>query len=85
MSVHDFEIQLTHCLSSDETTTKDAAQQAVQFTDLFKAGKISKEEYIELMEDTKRTANINRAMDDLDYLQNLNTAINGLIQIANMA
>lgn len=84
MSLRDLETQLSECMGSNSDTTRDAAQQAVQYTDMFKAGKISKEEYIELMEDAKHSANINKAMDDLQYLQNLNVAINGLVNLASV-
>ena len=83
MSVHDLETQLSECMGSNSDTTKDAAHQAMQYTDMFKAGKITKEEYVELMEDVKHSANINQAMDDMQYLQNLNLAINGLVNLAS--
>jgi hypothetical protein len=49
-----------------------------------KSGQISKEEYTELVEDVQRTVNIRANMADLEGMERLNTAINGLITIAKL-
>jgi polyhydroxyalkanoate synthesis regulator phasin len=49
-----------------------------------KRGEISKEEYAELVEDVQRQVNIQASMAELEAMQRLNTAINGLISIAKL-
>lgn len=62
----------------------EAARVAHHYTELCLKGEISKEEYVELIADIQREANIKEGMNDLENLQRLNTAINGLISIAKM-
>jgi hypothetical protein len=49
-----------------------------------KAGQISKEEYVELIKDIQRQINIQASMAELESMEKLNTAINGLINIASV-
>jgi polyhydroxyalkanoate synthesis regulator phasin len=62
-----------------------AASAVQQYTEMCKAGQISKEEYAELIADIQRQINIQTSMAELEAMQTLNTAINGLINIAKMA
>ena len=50
-----------------------------------KEGRISTQELQELLLDIQRQVNIEQSMSDLENLERLNTAINGLISIAKMA
>ena len=71
-------------ISSSNPDINAAAQQVQQYTEMCKSGQISKEEYTELVEDVQRTVNIQANMADLEGMERLNTAINGLITIAKL-
>ena len=49
-----------------------------------KAGQISRDEYVQLVEDVQRQVNIQANMAELQSMERLNTAINGLLNIAKM-
>jgi len=86
MSVELHQQQLGECYNgSQDPDLKQAAEQANQYTEMLKAGQISREEFVQLMEDLKSTAIINKNMDDMRVLEHLNTAINGLINLAKLA
>lgn len=72
-------------LSSQNPDLNAAAQQINELTEMCKAGQISREEYVELCEDVQRKVNIEANMAELQALERLNTAINGLISIAKLA
>lgn len=71
-------------ISSENPDVNAAVQYVNQYTEMCKAGQISKEEYVQLVEDIQRTVNIRGQMAELDAMQKLNTAINGLINIAKL-
>lgn len=71
-------------ISSSNPDINAAAAEVQQLTELCKAGQISKEEYAELILDVQRKVNIQKNMAELEALERLNTAINGLISIAKM-
>jgi polyhydroxyalkanoate synthesis regulator phasin len=71
-------------ISSSNPDINAAAEQVQQYTEMCKSGQISKEEYAELVEDVQRTVNIQANMADLEGMERLNTAINGLITIARI-
>ena len=74
-------------LASIGSSTPDlaaAAEQVNQLTEALKAGEVSKEEYVELVEDIQRQVNIQGYMAELEGMARLNTAINGLLVIAKM-
>ena len=71
-------------ISSSNPDLNAAAQQVNQLTEMCKAGQISREEYVELVEDVQRQVNIQSNMAELQSLERLNTAINGLINIAKL-
>jgi polyhydroxyalkanoate synthesis regulator phasin len=71
-------------ISSSNPDINAAAEQVQQYTEMCKSGQISKEEYAELVEDVQRTVNIQANMADLEGMERLNTAINGLITIARL-
>lgn len=86
MSVELHQQQLGECFhGSQDPDVQQAATQANQYTEMLKAGQISREEFVQLMEDLKSTAIINKNMDDMRVLEHLNTAINGLINLAKLA
>jgi polyhydroxyalkanoate synthesis regulator phasin len=84
MSIELHQGQLT-AISTSDPVLVEAAETAFNYTEMCKRGEISKEEYIELIADIQRQANINQSMNDLETLEKLNTAINGLITLAKMA
>ena len=85
MTVETYQGQLGQAHTSPDPVIQQAAADANQITELFKAGQISKDEYQQLMADLAVTARINQSMNDLARLEMLNTAINGLINLASLA
>jgi polyhydroxyalkanoate synthesis regulator phasin len=71
-------------ISSTNPDLNAAVQQVNELTEMCKRGEISKEEYAELVEDVQRQVNIQASMAELEAMQRLNTAINGLISIAKL-
>jgi polyhydroxyalkanoate synthesis regulator phasin len=71
-------------ISSSNPDLNAAVQQVNELTEMCKRGEISKEEYAELIEDVQRQVNIQASMAELEAMQRLNTAINGLISIAKL-
>lgn len=71
-------------ISSENPNLSAAADQINQLTEMCKIGQISKEEYIALCEDVQRQVNIQSNMAELQSLERLNTAINGLVNIAKL-
>ncbi|NBP02373.1 MAG: hypothetical protein EBU90_20100 [Proteobacteria bacterium] len=84
MSVEQYQRSLLECLASGEPTVVNAAQQANELTEMMKRGELSKDEYMGLMTDIGRQANIDSHMNNFEAKQKLNVAINGLIHIASM-
>ena len=71
-------------ISSSNPDINAATQQVNELTEMCKAGQISKEEYAELILDVQRQINIEANMAELEAMERLNTAINGLISIAKL-
>jgi len=71
-------------ISSQNPDVMAAAFTVNQYTEMCKTGQISKEEYAELIKDVQRQINIQASMAELEAMERLNTAINGLINIAGM-
>ena len=71
-------------ISSSNPDLNAAVQQVNELTEMCKRGEISREEYVELVEDVQRQVNIQASMAELEAMQRLNTAINGLISIAKL-
>ena len=61
-----------------------ATAQVQQYTEMCKSGQLSKEEYAELIKDIQRQVNIQASMAELEAMEKLNTAINGLVEIASL-
>jgi hypothetical protein len=71
-------------ISSQNPDVNAAAATVNQYTEMCKAGQISKEEYAQLLRDVQSQINIQASMAELDAMETLNTAINGLITIASL-
>jgi polyhydroxyalkanoate synthesis regulator phasin len=71
-------------ISSSNPDLNAAIQQVNELTEMCKRGEIGKEEYAELVLDVQRQVNIQASMAELEAMQRLNTAINGLISIAKL-
>lgn len=71
-------------ISSSNPDINAAAQQINELTEMCKRGEISQEEYAELVLDVQRQVNIQANMAELEAMERLNTAINGLITIARL-
>jgi len=85
MSVETFQGQLGQAFTSPDPAIQQTAQEANQYTEMFKQGQLSKDEYQQLMADLATSARINQSMNDMNNLEMLNTAINGLINLASLA
>jgi hypothetical protein len=85
MSIEQLQQQLGECFhGSEDATVREAAATANQYTDMVKAGQISREEYVELMLDIQRTAEIRKHVHNMELLEKMNVAINGLISLAKL-
>jgi hypothetical protein len=84
MSVETFEGYLGQAYTSADPVLKEAASNATEYTNMFKAGQISKDEYQQAMADIAASVRINQRMTDMSNLETLNTAINGLINLASL-
>ena len=71
-------------ISSPNPDINAAAATVNQYTEMCKAGQISKEEYAQLLRDVQSQINIQASMAELTSMEMLNTAINGLINIATL-
>jgi polyhydroxyalkanoate synthesis regulator phasin len=71
-------------ISSSNPDVNAAAAEVNQLTEMCKTGQISREEYTELVQDVQRKVNIQAHMAELEAMERLNTAINGLISIAKL-
>jgi metal-dependent amidase/aminoacylase/carboxypeptidase family protein len=72
-------------VSSKNPEVTEMAGQIHEYTELCMRGEISREEYVELIKDIQRQLNINQHMVEQDNLILMNTAINGLINLASLA
>lgn len=85
MSVEQFQQQLLECFNvSQDSNVQTASQTANQYTEMVKAGQLSKDEYIQLLSDIQQTNIINKSVDNQQVMEYMNVAINGLINIASM-
>jgi hypothetical protein len=86
MSVEQFQQQLLECFNgTQDSNVQTAAQTANQYTEMVKAGQLSKEEYVQLLSDIEQTNIINKSVDNQQVMEYMNTAITGLINIAKIA
>ena len=84
MSMEELQGQLAACFNIGDAASQQSAQAAYQYTDMLKSGQISKEEYTELMADIARINEINKSVANVQLMEYMNTAINGLINLASM-
>lgn len=85
MSAETYQGQLGQAYTSQDPVIKQAAATANQYTEMFKQGQLTKEEYMQAIADLNNTARIQQSMNDMANLEMLNTAINGLITLASLA
>ena len=67
----------------DDKFVKGAAETAIEYTNVFKNGKIESDEYISLMSFILSTNEKNRNVKNIEYMDNLNRTITELIGKAN--
>jgi len=72
-------------ISSQNPDITSAAAQVARYTEMCNSGELSRGEFVELVEDVQRQVNIQANMAELEAMETLNTAINGLIAIAKVA
>lgn len=71
-------------ISSSNPDVMAAAANVQEYTEMFKSGQLNKDEYADLIEDIQRQINIQSHMAELQSMERINTAINGLINIAKV-
>jgi polyhydroxyalkanoate synthesis regulator phasin len=76
---------ILHSIDSRNPDVTGVADQINEYTEMVKRGELSTSEYADLLRDTQRQIEINKHMIELENLEKLNTAINGLIKIASLA
>ena len=84
MSVETYQSQLGYAFTSEDPVIQQAANTANQYTEMFKTGQLSKDEYQQAMSDIANMVRIDQSMNDMAKLEMLNTAINGLINLASL-
>lgn len=77
------EIQFTlNSIESDNPAVNGEVDAIHQYTELAKAGKITTQEFKDLLLDIQHTLNINSQAVEQQQLQMINSCINGLIAIS---
>jgi hypothetical protein len=84
MNIDDLQRELLICFSSTDPAVQNAANLTNQYTEMLRAGKISSEEYVEILADIQRSIVISEQMSEMEAKQRLNLAINGLISVAKL-
>lgn len=84
MSMIEYQQGILASVRTNNPMLNEAAATVQQYTEMCKAGQITKEEYAELVLDVQRSINIQENMSDLETLEKLNTAMNGLINLAKL-
>ena len=72
--------QLKELLTSSTWASK-RAQYAIQFTEEYKSGRLSSDEYAELLNDLKNTDKLNLQAEELEIKVKLESAINLLLKL----
>jgi len=86
MRVEQLQQQLGECFnSSSDANVQAAAQTTNQYTEMFKAGQLQKNEYIQLLSDMHNTNIINKSAENQQVMENINLAIGELISLAMLA
>ena len=86
MSIEQYQLQLeSACNRSLDLDVQTTAQQINQYTEMFKIGQLSRDEYVQTLADLQRVAMIHRTMDNMESMEHLNAAITGLISLASLA
>ena len=76
--------QMLVSIESQNSAVNNEVDAIYQYTELMKAGKLNAQEYAELLRDIQRTLEINKAVVEQEHLSTINTAINGLVNLAGM-
>jgi polyhydroxyalkanoate synthesis regulator phasin len=84
MSLQNIEHELLMLASSNDPVIQTEANTVGEYTEMMKAGKLSNDEYIELLHDVQNTINIHQNMSEMQAKERLNVAINGLISLASL-
>ena len=84
MTLDDLQRELLICFSSTDPAIQNAANLTNQYTEMLKAGEISRDEYVEILADIQRSIVISEQMLEMEAKQRLNLAINGLINVAGL-
>ena len=86
MSIEQYQRQLESAYNeSKDLDVQTTAQQINQYTEMFKIGQLSRDEYVQTLADLQRVAMLQRTMDNMKSMEYLNAAITGLISLASLA
>jgi polyhydroxyalkanoate synthesis regulator phasin len=85
MSIQNLEHELMMLAASNDPVIQTEANTVGEYTEMIKAGKLSNDEYIELLHDVQHTISIHQNMSEMEAKERLNVAINALISIASLA
>jgi uncharacterized membrane protein len=86
MSIEQYQQQLESAYNeSKDLDVQTTAQQINQYTEMFKIGQLSRDEYVQTLADLQRVAMLQRTMDNMKSMEYLNAAITGLISLASLA
>ena len=85
MSIEQYQQQLESAYNeSKDLDVQTTAQQINQYTEMFKIGQLSRDEYVQTLADLQRVVMIHRTMDNMQSMEQLNAAITGLISLASL-
>lgn len=85
MSLQNIEHELLMIAASNDPVLQSEANTVGEYTEMMKAGKLSNDEFVELLQDIQRTISIHQNMSEMEAKERLNVAINGLISLASLA
>lgn len=85
MSLQNIEHELLMLAASNDPVIQTEANTVGEYTEMMKAGKLSNDEYVELLHDIQHTISIHQNMSEMEAKERLNVAINGLISLASLA
>ena len=85
MSIEQYQQQIESAYNeSTDLDVQTTAQQINQYTEMFKIGQLSRDEYVQTLADLQRVVMIHRTMENMECMQSLNSAITGLISLASL-
>ena len=78
------EQQLEAIFNTGDPNMQDLANRAMALKQALEQGQLSAGEYTEMINDLYHEKNINESVQDLQLKENINTAMNALVNLASM-